>query len=272
MMTETTTRLSQARERFPRSAGYDQQWLIDNAMGPHPLWLLEWLWPALDLPRGARVLDLGCGTALTSIFMAREFGVDVVAADLWVPPSENWARITAAGSSSRVFPMRVEAHDLPFADGYFDAVVCIDAYHYFGTDELYLSYLSRFVVPGGRLAIALPALVAEFAGDQVPEHLRDDWTPDFWTFHSPKWWQQLWTRSGTVEVECADLLDGGWLDWAAWNEARAELASDNFALRAPGQTLATIAQHQLKQAELVRRDAGRNLGLARVIARRLAAP
>jgi 2-polyprenyl-3-methyl-5-hydroxy-6-metoxy-1,4-benzoquinol methylase len=89
MTPETMTRLSQARGRFPRSAGYDQQWLIDNAMGPHPLWLLEWLWPTLDLPRGARVLDLGCGTALTSIFMAREFGVDVIAADLWVPPSEN---------------------------------------------------------------------------------------------------------------------------------------------------------------------------------------
>lgn len=268
MTTEIAERLSEAHARFPRSAGYDQQWLIDNAMGPHPLWLLEWLWPALDLPRGARVLDLGCGTALTSIFLAKEYGVDVVAADLWVPPSENWARISAADCAGRVFPIQAEAHDLPFADGYFDAVVSIDAFHYFGTDELYLSYLSRFVAPGGRLAIAVPALVAEFHDDQVPEHLRDDWRPDFWTFHSPRWWRQLWSRSGTVEVECADLLDDGWLDWAVWTEVRAEFATDDFALRFPGQTRATVAQRQLRQAQMVRCDAGRNLGLARVVARR----
>jgi len=90
--------------------------------------------------------------------------------------------------------------------------------------------------------------------------------------NSPRWWRQLWARSGTVEVEFADLLDGGWLDWAVWNEARAEFATDNFARRAPGQTLVTIAEEQLKQAQMVRRDAGRNLGLAGVVAQRLAEP
>jgi cyclopropane fatty-acyl-phospholipid synthase-like methyltransferase len=34
----------------------------------------------VDLPPGSRVLDLGCGNALASIFLAREFGVRVVAA------------------------------------------------------------------------------------------------------------------------------------------------------------------------------------------------
>ena len=267
MTTDIAARWSEAQQRFPRTAGYDQQWLVDNAMGPHPLWLLEWLWPALDLPPGARVLDLGCGSALTSIFLAKEYDVRVFAADLWVPPSENWARIAAADCSDRVFPVRVEAHDLPFADGYFDAVVCIDAYHYFGTDQLYLSYLSRFVAPGGRLGIAVPALVAEI--DEVPEHLRDDWPDDFWTFHSPGWWRQLWSRSGVVEVECADLLDHGWVDWAVWCEVRAEFSTHDFRLRFPGQDLETIARHEREQAEMVRRDAGRTLGLARMVARRL---
>ncbi|MGH8774678.1 MAG: hypothetical protein ACRDWI_05725 [Jiangellaceae bacterium] len=26
---------------FPRSATYEPQWMIDNCMGPNPLWLLE---------------------------------------------------------------------------------------------------------------------------------------------------------------------------------------------------------------------------------------
>jgi cyclopropane fatty-acyl-phospholipid synthase-like methyltransferase len=42
------------------------------------------------------VLDMGCGTALSSIFLAREFGVEVWAVDLWVPPYDNFTRIREA--------------------------------------------------------------------------------------------------------------------------------------------------------------------------------
>jgi hypothetical protein len=78
--------------------------------------------------------------------------------------------------------------------------------------------LSRYLAPGGRIGIALPGLVAEFPADQVPEHLRPYWDPDFSSFHSTRCWQGLWSRSGTVDVECADILDDGWRDWAAWTE------------------------------------------------------
>lgn len=159
--------------------------MVDNWMGPNPLWLMEWLCSALDLPAGARVLDLGCGKALTSIFLAREYGVRVVAADLWIPPHENWARVKEANCADSVMPVFAEAHDLKLANEYFDAIVSVDAYHYFGTDELYLAYLSRFLAPGGRIGIVVPGLVAELADNQVPEHLEPYWQPDFWTFHSP---------------------------------------------------------------------------------------
>jgi len=244
------------RPRFPRSSSYDAQWMIDNWMGPNALWLVEWLCQALDLRPGDRVLDLGCGRALTSVFLAKEFGVDVVAADLWIAPTDNAARIRAAGCEQHVVPLRVEAHDLPFAEGWFDAVVCVDAYHYFGTDQLYLADLSRFVTPGGRIGIAVPALTAEL-GNEVPEHLRAHWEPDFWTFHSPQWWQALWSRSGTVDVETADLLDDGWRDWLLWCEACLEVTARDDVRR--------FAQ---REARMLRDDAGRTLGFARVVARR----
>lgn len=244
------------RARFPRSAGYDPDWMIENVMGPNPLWLLEWLCSALHLQPGARVLDLGCGKALTSVFLAQEFDVQVVAADLWIAPAENWPRIVAAGQAANVLPMRAEAHDLPFADGYFDAIVSVDAYHYFGTDELYLSYLSRFLAPHGQLGIVVPGLTAEL--DQgLPEELAPFWSPDFWTFHSPGWWQRLWARSGAVQDVRADFLDDGWRDWLEWSEAVFEVTDSEFA-----------REMLPREIAMLQADAGKHLGFTRVIAQR----
>jgi len=142
--------------QFPRAAGYDAGWMLDNVMGPNALWLAESLSEVLPLSPGMRVLDLGCGKALTSIFLVKEFGVRVWAGELWVHPSENWKRINEAGVEADVVPMKVEAHTLPFAAEFFDAIVSIDAYHYFGTDDLYLSYLAHFLAPGGRLGVVSP--------------------------------------------------------------------------------------------------------------------
>jgi cyclopropane fatty-acyl-phospholipid synthase-like methyltransferase len=246
-----------ARARFPRASRYDPRWVISNVMGPQPLWLTEWLCSALDLPAGARVLDLGCGKALTSIFLAREYDVRVVAADLWIPASENWTRIKQAGCADSVIPLHAEAHDLHFADGYFDAVVSVDAYHYFGTDERYLAYLTRFLRPGGYIGIVVPALAVDLDDGQVPEHLRPYWVPDFWTFHSSRWWQRLWTRSGAVDVDRAEFCADAWSDWALWNEVCAEVSDDDVVVEAAG-----------REARMLRLDAGRNLGFARVVARR----
>jgi len=64
---------------YPRSIRYDPDRVLSLDMGPHPLWQLESLLPALQLQSGDRVLDLGCGRGATSVFLAREADVDVVA-------------------------------------------------------------------------------------------------------------------------------------------------------------------------------------------------
>ena len=73
--------------------------------GANSLWVTEWLTTALDLQPGMRVLDLGCGRAASSIFLRREFGVEVWAADLWFSVSENIQRIRDAGVEDGVFPI-----------------------------------------------------------------------------------------------------------------------------------------------------------------------
>ena len=124
-------------EQFPLSSKYDIEWLIDNEMGPCSAWLAEYLSKTVDLKPGMHILDLGCGKAVSSIFLAKEFGVQVWATDLWIDASDNWKRIKESGVDSLVYPIHAEAHDLPFAFDFFDVIVSLDAYHYFGTEEMY---------------------------------------------------------------------------------------------------------------------------------------
>ncbi|MFF7855865.1 methyltransferase domain-containing protein [Streptomyces sp. NPDC007904] len=246
--------------RYPRSSAYDARWAVDNQMGPHALWLLEWLAPALGpgtLRPGARVLDLGCGRAMTSIFLAKEYDVQVTAADLWIRPDENARRIAEAGVADRVLPVLAEAHDLPFGEESFDAIVSVDAYQYFGTDDLYLPTLTRLLKPGGRIGVVVPATREELDGTEPPEHLKPFWEPGFWCFHSPAWWRRHWTRSGAVEVEAADWQPDGWRDWLLWCDVVAEESTEEFHVR-----MSRLS------ARMLRADEGRTLGFARVVGRR----
>jgi cyclopropane fatty-acyl-phospholipid synthase-like methyltransferase len=142
-------------EQFPRASQYHPEWVIASASGgANSLWLTEWLTTAMDLRPGMRVLDLGCGRASSSIVLHREFGVQVWATDLWFSASDNMQRIRDAGVEDGVFPLHAEARSLPFAPDFFDAIVCIDSFPYFGTDDLYLNYLAHFVKPGCQIGIA----------------------------------------------------------------------------------------------------------------------
>ncbi len=159
-----------------------------------------------------RVLDLGCGRAMSSVFLHREFGVQVWATDLWFSASENLQRIRDAGVEDGVFPIHADARSLPFAAGFFDAIVSIDSFFYYGTDELYLNYLARFVKPGGRIGIAGAGLMREM--DVIPVHLlREWWTADMACLHSAAWWARHWGRTGILDIEVTDTLPDGWRLW-----------------------------------------------------------
>ncbi len=235
--------------QFPRSSTYDPDWVLQNLMGPNVLWLTEALSQVMNLKPGMRVLDMGCGTALSSIFLAKEFGVQVWATDLWISASDNWKRIQEAGLENQVFPIHAEAHTLPYAEGFFDAAVSLDAYHYFGTDDLYLEYYSKFVKAGGELGIVCPGLQQEFT-DGIPEHLVGYY--DGQSFHSPEWWQAHWTRGNFVTVTHTHMISDGWKQWLTWNEI---CKTQGYGFYQP-------------DIDMLQQDQGRNLGFTRVVARK----
>ena len=233
---------------FPRSSRYHPEWVLASASGgANSLWLTEWLASAMDLRPGSRVLDLGCGRASSSIFLHREFGVQVWATDLWFDASENSQRIQDAGVEDGVYPIHADSRRLPFAREFFDAIVCIDSYSYYGTDDLYLNYLARFLKPAGQIGIAGAGLTREIEGS-IPEHLSRWWTPELWSLHSAAWWRRHWERTGIVEIEVAETMNDGWQRWLDWHR-----------VVAPGNESEICA---------LEADMGNYLGYVRVTARR----
>ena len=55
-------------EKYALAAKYDPEWIYENRNGGQCLWLVESLSRILTLTPGMKVLDLGCGNAITSIF------------------------------------------------------------------------------------------------------------------------------------------------------------------------------------------------------------
>jgi len=245
------------KPEFPLSGRYDPDWLLENQMGPNALWLLEWLLADLPLSPGMRVLDLGCGKALTSIFMAKEFGVQVWAADLWISPDHNRKRAEAAGVGQSVFPLRAEAHALPFPDNFFDVVVSIDAYQYFGTDVLYLGYLLRFLRPGGLVGFASPGLTQSFT--VVPKHLarcqsngKPFWEDECWSFKTADWWYGHWRKNSNIDDIRVDTLEDGWRHWRDFEKVLEATGKSPFP----------------SDAEALEKDRGEYIGFVRAVAKR----
>jgi len=239
--------------RYVRSNKYDPAWITKNQMGPNVLWLTESLTEVMTIEPGMKVLDLGCGTAMSSIFLAKEFGAQVWATDLWIAASDNQQRIVDAGVESLVSPIHAEAHTLPFAADFFDAVVSLDAYQYFGTADLYLGYLSDFLHNEGRIGAVMPALKTEL-GDEIPAELAPFWESDFCCFHNPDWWNHHWAKTGRAIVDHADLIDDGWRDWLQFN--------DFIAPFVEGWWIDDVARtHDMLEA-----DQGKNLGFTRIVA------
>lgn len=233
---------------FPLSSKYNPDWIKASVSGgANPLWLAEWLSQKMELRPGMRVLDLGCGRAMSSIFMSREFGVQVWAADLLFSVSENYKRICDAGVEQIVFPINADARNLPFASGFFDAIVSIDSYVYYGTDDLYFNSLARFLKPGGQIGIAGAGLMQDL-NTEIPQHLQQWWTPDLWCLHSAPWWERHWQRTGIIDVQIADTLSDGWRYWLKWHEI---IAPDNEI-----------------EMEALKADQGQYLGYVRVIGRK----
>ena len=165
--------------KYPLNEKYSSPELMAKIMGPNPMKLEEELLTGHLIPAGSVVCDRGSGQGLTSVFLAKEYGFTVYAADLWSDPEENRRFFREMGlSDAEIIPVKADATDLPFEQEFFDAVFSTDSYNYFGRDPNYLDEkLLPFVKKGGYVYIAIPGMKQD-CHDHLPPELLLSWTPE----------------------------------------------------------------------------------------------
>lgn len=223
--------------KYIKSEKYITPELMKMIMGPNPIKLEEELLQEHKIPENAVVCDLGSGQGLTSVFLAKEYGFTVYAADLWSDPAENRKFFDSMGvSPDRLIPVKADATDLPFEKDFFDAIVSTDSYNYFGRDESFLDKkLLPFVKSGGYIYIAIPGMKKD-CHDKLPPELLMSWTPKQLEYmHDVKYWTDMVSKCAGAEVISVNKMESNDEVWADWLKQDNEYAvGDRKSMEAGG--------------------------------------
>jgi len=176
--------------------------LQETMWGPNAIRQAEELASHFTITKDMKILDLGCGLGLSSLYLAQEYGADVFVADLYADPTENNERFQSLGVADKIVPMVIDAtQPLPFAKRYFDVIFSVGAYNMFGDNEEMLPKFSSYVKKGGYIAVAFPGLKYDF-GDNVPPEMQPFWNvPDVARYvRGIEWWKDLWSKAEGIEI------------------------------------------------------------------------
>jgi demethylmenaquinone methyltransferase / 2-methoxy-6-polyprenyl-1,4-benzoquinol methylase len=183
------------------------------------------------------ILDVASGTAGVALQLARR-GVTVVGVDLTEEMlRQGHRRVAAAGRADQVGLVVGRAEQLPFPDGYFDALTFTYLLRYVRDPQATLAELARVLRPGGTMAslefyvpeggwwhpawwaytrLALPAggfllggrewfRVGRFLGPNISAHYRR---------YPVSWTVEAWQKAGLTDVGTRVMsLGGGLVMW-----------------------------------------------------------
>jgi SAM-dependent methyltransferase len=115
----------------------------------------------LALRTTARLLDVACGSGGPSLHVARLTDCQIVGVELYAEGVAEATRLAReAGLDTRASFLRADASKtLPFEDGSFDAIVCIDAINHLPDRPRVLGDWARLLRPGGRLLFTDPVVI-----------------------------------------------------------------------------------------------------------------
>ena len=131
------------------------RFLLGDSFHPGGLKLTGQLGRMIGLNPASRVLDVACGKGTTAVFLAKEFGGEVVGIDYGdqsVAAAQTLAQ--AEHVDARVQFERSDAETLPFTNESFDAVICECAFCTFPDKAKTAREFFRVLRPGGRVGLS----------------------------------------------------------------------------------------------------------------------
>lgn len=193
----------------------DKNILNERLMGPDCTIIVRELLYGYNNDNKIRILDLGCGKGLTSIYLAEKYKNAIIyAADLWVEATDNYKFFKEQGYENRIIPLNTSAENLPFAYHYFDMIVSVDAYHYFGTDKLFFKEkIKPYLKDNGLIFIAVPGMKDDY--EKVPQDLKGFISDeDFRFFKSIKYYKNILKENiKEIKIEEMKCFNEAWDSW-----------------------------------------------------------
>ena len=180
----------------------------------------------LGLDGSTDVLEVASGSGGPALFMVRETGCRVTGVDLHDDgvATANSAAATA-GLAERARFQRVDARaGLPFEDGSFDALLCIDSINHMYERAAVLRDWQRVLRSGGRVLFTDPIVVSGMIRREEMV-LRSGGMGEF-VFTAPGIDEQLLRAAGFDDIQVEDRTPNMAAVAGAWRGARARHASE----------------------------------------------
>ena len=205
----------------------------------------------LGLTSTDHVLDVGCGSGGPALFLAREVGCPVTGVDI------NEAGICAGLALAREAAMQDRVHfqradvceRLPFSDGSFDAIVCMDVMCHLPDRRRLFDEWHRVLRPGGRVLYTDPVVVT---GLVSKEEFSTRSSTGYFEFCPPGVNERLLAEAGFELVMTEDVTDNEVEVSRRWHDARQRREAELIGLE--GAETFTGLQHFLATFHCLTRE------------------
>jgi len=210
----------------------------------------------LDLSAGKRVLDVACGAGGPALRMAAATGASVIGVDVHAQAIAAANSLAVERGLSQVAEFRVvdAAQRLPFPDGSFDAITCIDAINHLPDRPRVVNEWVRLLKPGGHLLFTDPIIVS---GPLTQAEIAVRSSAGFYLFVPPGYDERVLVECGlrvvvseNVTQNMADIAERRRLARESHGEALRAIEGDQAY--ATQQEFLTVSSRLAKEGRLAR--------------------